>query len=103
MPAHPDDWRRMGQEHSLVPGTQFVWKRYRSARGDWDHDHCSMCQAKFMDPAGGSIAVQPASATADVLCAGYTTTESFARGEGYEWVCATCYEDFAVEFRWESV
>lgn len=41
-------------------------------------------------------------ARAGLLTAGYATTESFARGKGYEWVCATCHEDFAEEFRWES-
>ena len=92
----------MGQERSLIPGTRFAWKDYQAPRPDWDHDHCSMCQAKFMDPAGGSIAAQFVSAHPDVLTAGYATTESFARGEGYEWVCAACYEDFADEFRWES-
>ena len=55
-----------------------------------------------MDPAGGSIAAQFVGAHPDVLTAGHSTTESFARGEGYEWVCAACYEEFADEFRWES-
>jgi hypothetical protein len=61
-----------------------------------------MCQDKFMDPAGGSNAAPFVRAQPDVLTAGYATTESFARGEGYEWVCARCYADFAEEFRWES-
>lgn len=38
----------------------------------------------------------------DVLTAGYATTASFARGEDYEWVCATCYADFAAEFHGET-
>jgi hypothetical protein len=101
MPAQPDDWRRMGQEHSLIPGTRFAWKSYQAPRADWDHDHCSMCQDKFMVPAD-SNAAESVSTQRDVLTAGYATTASFARGEGYEWVCATCYEDFAEEFRWES-
>lgn len=102
VPAQPDDWRRMGQERSLIPGTRFVWQDYQAPRADWDHDHCSMCHEKFMDPAGGSNAAQLVSTQPDVLTAGYATTEAFARGKGYEWVCATCYEDFAEEFRWES-
>ena len=55
VPAQPDDWRRMGQERSLIPGTRFAWKNYQAPRADWDHDHCSMCQDKFMDPAGGDL------------------------------------------------
>lgn len=102
VPAQPDDWRRMGQERSLIPGTRFAWKNYQAPRADWDHDHCSMCQDKFMDLAGGSNAAQFVSAPPEVLTAGYATTDSFARGEGAEWVCATCYEDFAAEFHWES-
>jgi hypothetical protein len=37
MPDHPDDWRRMCQEATLIPGTQFAWKDYRAPRVDGDH------------------------------------------------------------------
>lgn len=82
----------MGQERALPPGTEFVRRTYRAPRPDGDHDHCSMCFAKFHDPA------EP-----DSLAEGYTTTADFPGGEAYEWVCPRCFEDFAEESGWKVI
>ena len=79
----------MGQEQSLVPGTQFAFRSYQVPRPDWDHDHCSMCFAKFSEPIG-----------AGTVHEGYATTADFPRGEAYEWICAACFDDFSDEFGW---
>ena len=95
MSAAEDDWRLMGQEASLVPGTRLVLETYEPPRPDWDHDHCSMCNAKFVAPT-----LAPALPDADLQTEGYTTTSDFVRGARYEWVCTNCFTDFAVEFQW---
>ena len=80
----------MGQERVLPPGTEFIQRAYSAPRPAWDHDHCTMCSAKFGD-----------AAMPDALTEGYTTTAAYARGEGYEWVCTDCFEDFSDEFGWK--
>jgi hypothetical protein len=90
-----DDWRRMGQEASLTQGTRFVLETYAPPRPDWDHDHCSMCNAKFVAPA-----MAAAMSGEDIRTVGYTTTPDFVRGPRYEWVCTECFADFAAEFQW---
>lgn len=94
----PDDWRRMGQEVSLVPGTRLVRKRYRAYRETWEHDHCSFCSAKFMDPSATG-----AHPDEGALTEGYTTTSEFKLGAEYEWVCLACYADFSEEFGFVEV
>lgn len=91
----------MGQDSSLIPGTRFTWKPYRSLRADWDHDHCAMCQDKFVEPGNSAHAAPSVGAESGPLTSGYATTSLFARGENDEWVCASCYEDFAEEFQRE--
>lgn len=95
MKVPDDDWRRMGQEAALPPGTQLVRKTYQPRRPGWDHDHCSFCSAKFMaqDEPGQAMGD-------DVHSLGYTTTDNLERGANYEWVCLDCFADFAEEFGW---
>jgi hypothetical protein len=97
MKVPEDDWRRMGQEAALPPGTELVRKTYRAPRTSWDHDHCSFCFTKFVPPDAASHMMEP------VLTEGYTTTDRFERGAAYEWVCLDCFDDFAEEFRWVVV
>ena len=92
MAVAADDWRRMGQEEFLVPGTEFVRRPYEPYRPDWDHDHCAMCGAKLS-----------AVSLPDSLDEGYATTSSYPRGAGYEWVCPSCFDDFAEELGWRAV
>lgn len=83
MAVSDDDWRLMGQERYLLARV-WTWKNYKNYRVGWDHDHCEFCGAKFMQ---GS--------TADTLHEGYVT------GDDYHWVCAGCFEEFRVKFRWK--
>ncbi len=98
--ADSDDWRRMGQEKFLKPGTAFVLKRYRAYSDEWEHDHCSMCTVKFMDPNHSPESAAMVANDPDILLEGYATTEDFVRGAEYEWVCAECFGDFAEELGW---
>ena len=92
MKVPQDDWRRMGQEATLAPGTELVRKTYQPPRPSWDHDHCSFCFGKFVAPDDASRF------TERVWTEGYATTDRFVRGADYEGVCPDCFADFAEEF-----
>lgn len=74
------DWRLQGQERYLA-GVALSCQHYRASRDGWEHDHCEFCGAKF-------------SKEPEDLNEGYVT------GDGYHWVCPTCYEDFRDRFHW---
>lgn len=76
------DWRLAGQERWLR-GAVLYWRRWSSARPDWDHDHCEFCSATF---ARGDVP--------DALAEGYATAD------GYHWVCRDCFADFHGRFGW---
>ena len=73
-------------------------KVYKAPRPNWDHDHCSFCQVKFVAPE-----LVPTMPDEDVRSEGFATTPEFIRGADYEWVCEDCYADFAEEFGWVLV
>jgi len=62
-------------------GVTLEWAQYEIYRPDWDHDHCTFCNAKFSLASGD-------------LHAGYRTPDS------YHWVCASCFGDFESQFAW---
>lgn len=98
MTARDDDWRRMGQEASLPPGTRLVRRPYHPPRPSWEHDHCSFCFVTFMAPEEATQA-----ADKEVRTEGYATTSESKPGTDYEWVCLDCFADFAEEFGWVTV
>lgn len=92
------DWRRLGQERYLPVGTVFVQRDYRALEENWEHDHCEMCSAKFMDPHFSNAHAQFIADHTDVLSAGMVTQVNERRLE--RWVCHPCFDDFATEFGW---
>ena len=76
-----DDCRIQGQDKYLA-GLVLHWKKYKKLRDDWDHDHCSFCQGKFME-------------TGEFLKEGYATQDT------RYWICEKCYEDFKTMFKWK--
>src|ERR1700677_4330893 len=98
MPTDSDDWRRQGQERELPPGTVFLRRPYRALDERWEHDHCEMCAAKFMDLSFSLEHAQFIREHPDVLTIGLVTQEQERRLE--RWVCEPCFGDFATEFGW---
>jgi hypothetical protein len=98
MPTDPDDWRRQGQEQDLPPGTVFLRRDYRALDERWEHDHCEMCWAKFMDPQFSAGHAQFIGEHPDVLTVSLVTKVEERRLE--RWVCEPCFEDFATDFDW---
>ncbi len=98
MGAAPDDWRRMGQEKYLA-GAQLTWKNYQALSAQWEHEHCTLCQRKFLDPhyseaSRAALAEQPDANRS----AGYTTLADGKLKNGQLWVCEECFADFRDEF-----
>lgn len=67
----------------------FRRKRYKQWSPEWDHDHCSVCWAKFSERN-----------FPDVLHEGYATAADYEHGEDYDWICQTCFMDFQGEMGW---
>ena len=101
MPAPEDDWRRRGQAEYLT-GATFTWRNYRERSTRWEHEHCEMCWAKFVEP---SLLEELRAGSDDhtLYSAGFTTTADDTRRLGEHWVCAACVADFADEFSWRCV
>ena len=72
------DWRADNASH--LRGFKLHRRRYTKWSGDWDHDHCAGCSAKFAESDG-----------ADILHEGWTIGEGYPKGADYEWVCLECF------------
>lgn len=84
------DWRAENAEG--LRGQPLRFKVWKKASETWDHDHCVGCWAKFAEFDGPEI-----------LKAGFATTESYARGAEYDWVCETCFNELKAELGWFQV
>ena len=102
MGTEDTDWRLAGQE-SFLQGAHLTRKPYRAWSDTREHDHCTFCWAKFMDPNFSEGHRQHIAEHPDVLTEGYTTTASHKRGADYYWICPACFDDFAERFAWHVV
>jgi hypothetical protein len=100
--AEADDWRLTGQDKCLL-GVELVRKSYRARSASWEHDHCSFCWAKFMDPNFSAEQRAAIASDPEVLIEGYTTTGAHPMGADYYWICPACFDDFAQRFKWRVV
>jgi hypothetical protein len=115
MPDSPEplDWRLETQEEPWMYGASFRWERYRAPTADWDHDHCALCWAKFMDADQKDVlregyVFRPAGPSSAVTSEDERTT--YAGGHRIvaspthdEWICPACFEDFKDRFKWTVV
>ncbi len=96
MPVAGDDWRRMGQEDFLPPGTLLVFETYTAVVDAWEGERCLFCFAPFMSPE--MMASHPRlERMRGLQTAGYTTTEAHREGAHSHWACAACVADFRDE------
>lgn len=98
MPVPADDWRR-GQP-GAPKGTRFRWREYVAPKPEWNHDHCLFCWAKFV-PRSEEGKEWLSRDTHTIYFAGYATVEP--SGSGFEWVCPSCFDDFAAELDFSVV
>jgi len=82
----------MGEETQLqkterlkrqLKGATLHYKEYTRHSESWDHDHCLVCWAKFMESGG-----------VDILNEGYATDDD------RDWVCASCFHDLKSAMGW---
>jgi hypothetical protein len=109
-----DDWRLTWEEDWMY-GAQLERRRFEAPSPDWDHEHCVLCQDKFMEP--------PSEALHEGLVHGYDRSrqapslerrlrthrdapEAFSTSveapAQKEWICETCFSDFEARFRWTA-
>ena len=91
----------MGQESYRPSGTVFLRRDYRALSERWEHEHCEMCMAKFMDATYSATHAQFIEDHPDVLMSGLVTDVRERRKE--RWVCEECFADFADELGWVLV
>lgn len=89
------DWRLEQLEaRPYLRGVAFARKPYRAPNREWDHDHCTACWTTL---------AEAHIKRADIIHEGYATTEEFARGPDYEWLCVPCFEEFSAVMKWRDV
>lgn len=79
------------QTQPYLRGVRWQKMTYRTYRPDWEHDHCVGCWAKFMERDDPSEQVERE---------GYATTDEYAHGAQYEWVCLRCFAHFSEAMGW---
>ncbi len=80
-------WRIDTGRH--IEGALLQRRTYEAPSEEWDHDHCACCWAKLAELDGAEIQHQ-----------GYTTTDAYIHGAGYDWVCDQCFSDLKEDMGW---
>jgi hypothetical protein len=65
-------------------GAVLRFKKYVRPREDWDHDHCEVCWATFME-----------SSSPEVFAEGYVTEDN------YRWIRPECFRDLKEQMEWK--
>ncbi len=81
MTGHNDS-QLMDQGKHLL-GSTLTHRAWTPAHADEDHDHCTLCWAKFSN-----------------LGAPRELKSGFCTSDGQHWVCRECVDHFKARFRW---
>ena len=94
--------RAMGFDESLS-ASPLVWRRFRGTR-HWDHEHCVLCGAKFIDPDLGQSYREWLSKDPELLTEGYANRPESKgdRDDDGDWLCAKCFAQYGAELRLSS-
>ncbi|MGZ8688173.1 MAG: hypothetical protein ACXWZP_07070 [Gaiellaceae bacterium] len=93
-------------------GAELERRPFTAPTADWDHEHCILCQATFLEP--------PYEGLHEGLVHGYDRSREMAPVEERttalesggrmvespieeHWICETCFADFAERFSWSAV
>ena len=111
--AGEQDWRLETHEEPWMYGAQLRWARYLPPSADWDHDHCALCFAKFMDTDGDDVlregyVAQPYGPTTQIAPVEERTWyvdghRIVAAPDKDQWICPTCFSDFEEHFGWKAM
>jgi hypothetical protein len=109
-----DDWRLTWEEDWMY-GARLERRTFSAPTPDWDHEHCVLCQEKFMEPPHDalrqglvwkydrSVPVAPLEqriAELPEAPKGFITSVEAPTEE--QWICETCFADFAGRFGWTA-
>jgi len=78
------DERRQANLERCLKGVHLYFRDYEPATPRADRDYCEFCRSKFSREPGPRV-----------LSVGYAT------GDGYRWVCESCFVEFANRFEWQ--
>jgi hypothetical protein len=115
--AIDDDWRLTWEEDWMY-GAQLERRSFSVPTPDWDHEHCVLCQTKFMEEPDDEAIVngyvygydrakpmrtlaERARAAPPEAPPGFETSVRAPTIE--QWICPTCFEDFESRFQWTTV
>jgi hypothetical protein len=102
-----DDWR-LCFEADWMYGAQLHFRGYKAPSDEWDHDHCSLCWAKFTEderPDTHSEGYVLEDDCPDLMPPREEKAARRARAVVVsptcdEWICRTCFDDFREHFGW---
>lgn len=98
--SHEDmlDYARSMGFGEALRAAPLIWRRFHGTER-WDHEHCLVCFARFIDPDLGPRYTRWLSEDPSVLTEGYTTAPAPAPGQNEpgEWLCADCYGEYGHE------
>jgi hypothetical protein len=92
--------RTLGFDEALA-AAPLVWRRFRGTER-WDHEHCVICNAKFIDPDLGASYRRWLSEDPQLLTEGYTTSVEPDDADTGDWLCADCFAAYGAELGWVS-
>jgi len=96
-----DDWRLDRGQARYLRGATVVRKPYHAWSETWEHDHCELCWAKFVDPTVSEAHAQLVRDDPTVLTEGYAALGTGPnREDDCHWICTACFEDFRTRFGW---
>jgi hypothetical protein len=117
MADEEEDWRLGLGEAEWMYGAKLQRRVFTAPTRDWDHEHCVLCQAKFMELPHEDVLHEG-------LVSGYDRSHDLPPMEsrlgerpdapgGFrtsvetptheQWICEQCFEDFKERFRWSVV
>jgi hypothetical protein len=111
-----EDWRLTWEEEWMYGG-KLEHRTFTAPTPDWDHEHCVLCQEKFMEPPHEGVLHEGLVYGYERSCemapledrsADYPDVPggsgTIVRGPAQErWICETCFEDFKPRFGWSAM
>jgi hypothetical protein len=109
-----EDWR-LAWEEDWMNGATLQRRAFTAPTPDWDHEHCVLCQDKFMEPPNDALHAglvwnydrsQDAASLEARLIESPDAPSGFQSGveapTEEQWICDECFGDFKTRFGWSE-
>jgi hypothetical protein len=90
------DWR-LARNQAQLQDVTLVHTPYRTGV-KWLKDHCRFCSAAFVDPTASEELARLAGDDPKYQTGGYVSGAE--HGDGGDWICEQCFNDFHERFEW---